>query len=83
MGQFSSATARVRYGRCEGCRFWKHIPRRDLDELGMCQSPGEAKTRGADKGVGWRDTLGWRVCDTKEFEPIDRPNPEAEVSDND
>lgn len=60
----------VLIGKCESCAHWKEVNVGD----GMCQAPSEAKTRGADKGKGWRRTLGFRRCEIDQFSRKTSPN---------
>lgn len=50
--------------RCGECRYFK-CHRQDL---GMCQSPSQAATRGADKGRGWVQTEPSDRCWSGDFE---------------
>lgn len=49
--------------RCGECRHYKGF----RQDLGMCQSPSEAVTRGADKQRGWRQVEPSDRCRTGEF----------------
>ena len=53
--------------RCGGCRHYKGF----RQHLGMCQSPSEAVTRGADKQRGWRQTEPSVRCFNGEYSPAD------------
>lgn len=59
--------------RCGNCQHYK-ILRQDL---GMCQSPSEAVTRGADKGRGWRQTEPSVRCWSGEFAALLRTQGEG------
>jgi len=55
-------------GRCRACQYFKPLNA----DVGMCQSPSEAKTRGADKRRGWIQTEPSDLCFNKDFALIHR-----------
>jgi hypothetical protein len=61
-------------GRCRACRYFKRLNA----DLGMCQSPSEAKTRGADKGRGWIQTEPSDLCFNRDFVLIHRETKEQQ-----
>lgn len=54
---------RLQAGRCGDCRYLKL----HRQYLGMCQSPSQAVTRGADKGRGWVQTEPGDRCWSGDF----------------